>query len=112
MRLTFDAFDGRSYCRVPVIDADTHEVVGMISSNGAGEHSSGGIDVRLSMGNTKSRSTVTSRCRDLFGAYRPSSTMVPGIWRAPSGVVGGPALSAENELASISAKASSYAINA
>ena len=37
--------------------------------------------------------------------------VVPGLWRASGGLVGGPALAAENELASsISAKASSYAM--
>src|SRR5207237_6780811 len=37
--------------------------------------------------------------------------MVPGIWRASGGLVGGPALAAENELAnSMFAKASSYAM--
>ena len=36
--------------------------------------------------------------------------VVPGLWRASGGLVGGPALAAENELASsISTKASSYA---
>jgi uncharacterized membrane protein len=37
--------------------------------------------------------------------------LVPGLWRASGGLVGGPALAAENELASsISAEASSYAM--
>jgi uncharacterized membrane protein len=37
--------------------------------------------------------------------------VVPGLWRASGGLVGGPALAAENELASsISAKASSFAM--
>jgi hypothetical protein len=44
-------------------------------------------------------------------AVRCAIHMVPGIWRASGGLVGGPALAAENELASsISAKASSYAM--
>src|SRR5207253_9970589 len=37
--------------------------------------------------------------------------MVPGIWRASGGLVGGPALAAEDEVAnSMFAKASSYAM--
>ena len=37
--------------------------------------------------------------------------LVPGLWRASGGLVGGPALAPENELASsISAEASSYAM--
>src|SRR5215213_10407916 len=37
--------------------------------------------------------------------------LVSGLWRASGGLVGGPALAAENELASsISAEASSYAL--
>src|SRR3954467_9047687 len=44
-------------------------------------------------------------------AVRCTIHLVPGIWRASGGLVGGPALAPENELASsISAKASSYAM--
>src|SRR5438874_10323878 len=44
-------------------------------------------------------------------SIRCTIPLVPGLWRASGGLVGGPALAAENELASsISAKASSYAM--
>jgi uncharacterized membrane protein YhdT len=56
------------------------------------------------------RALGRDRCR-LCRRTRCAIHMVPGIWRASGGLVGGPALAAENELASsISAKASSYAM--
>ena len=59
-------------------------------------------------------SGLRTRVRNGDGRHRSircTIHVVPGLWRASGGLVGGPALAAENELAnSISAKASSYAM--
>ena len=78
----------------------------------------------MDFGAARSRRSGVAGNRDLSGlririrngdgrrhAVRCAIRMVPGLWRASGGLVGGPALVAENELAnSISAKTSSYAL--
>ena len=65
----------------------------------AGKRGLSGLRTRVRNGDGRRRSI---RC---------TIHVVPGLWRASGGLVGGPALAAENELASsISAKASSYAM--
>ena len=47
MRLTFPAFDGRSFNLLEIIDEDTGQQVGRIESNGVGPGRFGGINVSL-----------------------------------------------------------------
>lgn len=63
MRLKFQAFDGRSWNHIPVVDEDTGNEVGFVHSDGVGPYKVGGIRVSLFGGKYSAYLNRFDECR-------------------------------------------------